>query len=68
MLQKRERIAKNRQARSHLGQMVTWKRLSLTSKVLPGDKTAEVKAGPPPKYFGFARVCAACHIISTSLE
>lgn len=56
MLQKRERMAKNRQARNQLGQLVTSKRLSLTGRVLPGDKTAEVKAGPPEKYFGFARV------------
>lgn len=57
MLQKRERLAKNRQARNQLGQLVTSKRLSLTGRVLPGDKTAEVKAGPPAKYFAFARVC-----------
>lgn len=56
MLQKRERLAKNRQARNELGQRVTSRRLSLTGRVLPGDKTAEVKAGPPVKYFGFARV------------
>lgn len=56
MLQKRERMAKHRQARSQVGQLVTSKRLSLTGRVLPGDRTAEVKAGPPAKYFGFARV------------
>ncbi len=56
MLQKRERMAKNRQARSQVGQLETSKRLSLTGRVLPGDRTAEVKAGPPAKYFGFARV------------
>lgn len=62
MLQKRERLARNRQARNELGQRVTSKRLSLTGRVLPGDKTAEVKAGPPAKYFGFARVsrCGLC--------
>ncbi|CBJ25830.1 conserved unknown protein [Ectocarpus siliculosus] len=58
MLQKRERMAKNRQARSQVGQLVTCKRLSLTGRVLPGDRTAEVKAGPPAKYFGFARAVA----------
>lgn len=58
MLQKRERLAKNRQARSQIDQLVTFKRLSLTGRVLPGDRTAEVKAGPPVKYFGFARVRA----------
>lgn len=56
MLQKRERMAKHRQARSQIGQLVTSKRLSLTGRVLPGDRTAEVKAGPPAKYFEFARV------------
>lgn len=56
MLQKRERMAKHRQARSQVGQLVTSKRLSLTGRVLPGDRTAEVKAGPPAKYFGFAKV------------
>lgn len=63
MLQKRERMAKNRQARSQVGQLVTCKRLSLTGRLLPGDRTAEVKAGPPVKYFGFARVrwwCRCC--------
>ncbi|CAM9386698.1 unnamed protein product [Sphacelaria rigidula] len=56
MLQKREKAARFRQARNQQGQKETYKRLALTGRLLPGDRTAEVKAGPPSKYFGFARV------------
>ncbi|CAM9450573.1 unnamed protein product, partial [Choristocarpus tenellus] len=56
LLKKRGRQLRKQLSKVVHDQKVTLRRLSLTGRLLPGDRTAEVKGGPPVKYFPFARV------------